>query len=277
MIRLFQKLWEDFKEYFILVILLVISLVLISFNQNPGVRKVRAVAFGTFAAISSIVSDLINTAGLKNENEELRMTNAELMLQVNRLREYGILNEELKRLLEIKDTANFPLAPASIVSKALNRSQSVVIINAGSEQGIRPGMPVINDKGIIGIINSVSGDYSIVRTLKNMDLKLTVKDERSRVDGVMKWNGTDLVIVNVPKTYDIEPGDRIVVSELSSIMSLPLPVGVVKELSKIETGIFNEVKVQPYVDFSRVENVFVIKVVQSRRKNDLELNFFNTR
>jgi rod shape-determining protein MreC len=277
MARIFQKFWEDFKEYFILVILLVISLVIISINQNPAVKNVRALAFGTFAAISSVINDVINIAQLKSENVELRKTNADLMLQVSRLREYGIVNEELKRLLTIKDTSNYPLIPASIVSRAFNRSQSVLTINAGSETGVKAGMPVINDHGFIGIITSVSGDYAIVRTLKNLDLKLTVKDERSRVDGVMKWNGNDLVIINVPKTYDIEPGDRIIVSDLSSIVSLPLPVGVVKELSKVETGIFNEVKIQPFVDFSRVENVFVIGVVQSRQKNDLELNFFNVK
>lgn len=273
--RIFQRLWEDFKEYFILVALLVFSLVIISYNQNPSVKKVRAVAFGTFAAVSSVVSDVVNITRLRNENDELRKTNAGLMLQVNRLREYGIVNEELKRLLSIKDTADFPLIPASIVSRSLSRSQSVLTINAGSIKGIKAGMPVINDHGIIGIVSSVSEDYAIVRTLKNLDLKLTVKDERSRVDGVMKWNGSNLVMINVPKTYDIEPGDRIIVSEMSSIVSLPLPVGVVQGLSNIETGIFNEVKIQPYVNFSRVENVFVIATIQSVQKNNLELNFYN--
>ena len=124
-------------------------------------------------------------------------------------------------------------------------------------------------------ITSVSHDYSIVRTLKNIDLKLTVKDERSRIDGIMKWNGKNLVIVNVPKTYDIEPGDRIITSEISSIVSVPVPVGVVIGLSKVETGIFNEAKIKPFVDFGSVENVFVVGIVESKQKNNLELNFYN--
>lgn len=270
--RIFQKLWEDFKEYFILVILLVISLIIISYNQNPAVKNIRSVAFGTFAAVSSVVSDVLNIARLRNENNELRKTNAELMLQVNKLREYGIVNEELRKLLAIKDTSGIPLIPAAVVSRSLNLSQSVLTINAGSREGISPGMPVINDHGLVGMVNSVSEDYAIVRTLKNLDLKLTVKNERSRVDGIMKWNGSNLVIVNVPKTYDVEPGDRIIVSEISSIISLPLPVGVVQNLSKVETGIFNEVKIKPFVDFSEVENLFVVGLVRSLEKNKMELN-----
>jgi len=275
MFRFFSRTWEGYKEYIILVLLLIISLITLSLNQKPQVKKVRAIAFGTFASATSIISDIINTAKVKSENDRLRQTNAELMLQVNKLREHGILNEELKGLVGLKDTFNYPLIPATIVSKSLTKSQSTITINVGESSGIKPGMPVINDHGLIGIVNSVSEDYSIARTLKNIDLKLTVKDERSRVDGIMKWNGEDLIIVNVSKTYDVEPGDRIITSDLSSIVPVPIPIGVVIELSKVETGIFNEVKLKPFVDFVRVENVFVMEIVQSKQKNDLELNFYN--
>jgi rod shape-determining protein MreC len=276
MIRFLFVVWRNFKEYIILVLLLITSLITLSLNQNQGIKKVRAMAFGTFASVTSVVSDIINSAKLKSENERLLKVNSELMLQVNKLRNYGIINSELEGLVGLKDTSKLPLIPASIVSKSLNKSQSTITINVGSNSGIKPGMPVINDQGLIGIIYSTSEDYAIARTLKNIDLKITVKDERSRVDGVMKWNGEDLVIVNVPKTYDIEPGDRIISSDISSIVPVPIPIGVVTGLSKVETGIFNEVKIKPYVDFFRTENVFVLGIVQSKQKNDLELNFFNS-
>jgi rod shape-determining protein MreC len=275
MIRLIESLWESFKEYIVLVVLLVVSLITLSFNDSSAIKQVRSVAFGSFAAVSSLFSDLINTTKIKSENERLRATNAELMLQVSKLREYAITNDELVNLLGIKDTTKYPLIPARVVSKALSTSQSTITINIGNQNNIRPGMPVINDKGLVGIVHTVAANYSIVRTLNNLDLKLTVKDERSRIDGVMKWNGESLVIIDVPKTYDVEPGDRIVTSDLSSIVSIPIPVGVVKELSKVETGIFNEVKIIPYADFSKVENVFVIGIVESKVKNELELNFYN--
>ncbi|HSP86606.1 MAG TPA: rod shape-determining protein MreC [Ignavibacteriaceae bacterium] len=273
--RFLSRIWEEYKEYIILILLLVISLITLSLNQKPEVKKVRAIAFGTFASATSVISNVINTAKVQSENERLRKVNAELMLQVNRLREYAILNEELKGLVGLKDTFSYPLIPASIVSKSLTKSQSTITINVGEGSGIKPGMPVINDLGLVGIIQSISEDYAIARTLKNIDLKLTVKDERSRVDGILKWNGEDLVIVDVPKTYDVEPGDRIITSDLSSIISVPIPIGVVIGLSKVETGIFNEVKIKPYVDFVKVENVFVLGIVQSKQKNDLELNFYN--
>ncbi len=275
MFRVFSRLWENFKEYIVLVILLVVSLFILSQNQNNKVRQVRAVAFGSFAVVTSVVSDVINISSYKKENRRLREVNAELMLQVNRLREYGIVNQELKNLLNLKDSVEYPLIPASVVSKLSTRSQGSITINIGEKDSVKPGMPVINDKGMVGIITSVSQDYAIARTLQNIDLKLTVKDERSRIDGIMKWNGKELVMVDVPKTYDIEPGDRVVTSDISSIVPVPVPIGVVTGLSKVETGIFNEAKVKPFVDFGSVENVFVIKIVESKQKNNLELNFYN--
>jgi rod shape-determining protein MreC len=274
MFRFFLKIWNEFKEYIILVLLLILSLITLSLNDKPAVKKVHALAFGAFASATSVISNVINTAKIESENERLRKVNAELMLQVNKLREYGIVNEELKNLLALKDTSSYPLIPATIVSKSLTKSQSTITINIGEKKGVQPGMPVINDLGLVGIVHSTSEYYSIARTLKNIDLKVTVKDERSRVNGIMKWNGENLVIIDVPKTYDIEAGDRIITSELSSIIPVPIAVGVVTGLDKVEGGIFNEVKVQPFVDFISVENVFVLAVVQSKQKNDLELNFY---
>lgn len=274
MIRFFLSIWENFKEYIILVVLLVASLFTLSLNKTPAVKNVRSIAFGSFAIVTSVVSDITNVTKIKGENERLRKINAELMLQVNKLREFGIQNSELKGLLNLKDTTSIPLIAASIVSKSVTTSLSTIILNVGKIDGVRPGMPVVNDLGLIGIVYDISDEYSIVRTLKNIDIKIAVKDERSRLDGIMKWNGDNLVIINVPKTFDIKPGDRIITSDISSIVPLPLPVGVAKDLTNVSTGIFNEVTVIPFVDFSRVEHVFVIKLVESVEKNNLELNFY---
>jgi len=274
MLRFISSVWGNFKEYLILILLLVISFISLSLNQNPAIKKVRAIAFGSFAASTAILSDIVNIAKVKSENERLREINAELMLQVNKLREYGVVNENLRKMIGLKDTLNYPLIPALTVSKSFTIAQGTVTLNAGADNGVKPGMPVINEKGLVGIVYATSKDFSIAKTLKNFELKLVVKDERSRVDGVLKWNGEDLVIVNIPKTYDLEPGDRIICSELSSIVSLPIPIGVVVGLQNVETGIFNSVKIKPYADFSRIENVFIIGVIESKQKNDLELNFF---
>lgn len=275
MFRVLSKIWESFKEYIILVVLLITSLFLLSQNEKPAVNHVRAIAFGTFATATSVISGFINYPKMKSENEELRERNAELMLQISKLREYAIVEDDLLGMLSLKDTSKYSLIPSRIISKSLNRSQNTFTLNVGNKDSIKVGMPVITDKGLVGIINSVSENFSVLRTLHNRDLKLTVTNERSRVDGILKWNGSELSIVDVPKTFDHKKGDRIFTSELSSIISIPIPIGIVADFKNVETGIFNEIVVLPFTDLTKVEYVFIIPIVQSKVLNDVELNFYN--
>lgn len=275
MIRFFVSVWQNFKEYIVLVVLLIVSLILLSQNNSQGIQKVRSIAFGTFASVTSIFTDIFNISNLKSENENLRRTNSELMLQASRLREYAIVNDELKGLLSLKDSSDFPLIPATVVSKSLTKSQGTITLNAGKLQSVKVGMPVITDKGLVGIIYSISDNYSIARTLTNVDLKVTVKSERTRENTIMKWNGEQLVLVNVPKTFDMKKGDRIVTSEISSIIPFPLPVGIVDEITNVEQGLFNEIIVYPFVDFQKVENLFILGIVKSREIDKLQFNLFN--
>ena len=197
------------------------------------------------------------------------------MLQLSRLREYAIVNDELKGLLALRDSSNYPLIPVTVVSKSLTRSQGTMTLNAGKNQSVKVGMPVITDKGLVGIVYSISDNYSIARTLNNVDLKLTVKSERTRENALMKWNGEWLVMIDVPKTFDLKKGDRIVTSEISSIIPFPLPVGLVNEVTNVEKGIFNEIRVQPFVDFQKVENVFILGVVKSKEIDNIEFNLLS--
>lgn len=275
MIRFFTNLWENFKEYIVLILLVILSLILLSQNQSAGVKKVRTIAFGTYAAISSVLNDLFSTSSLRNENEKLREINAELMLQVSKLREYAIMGDELKGLLGLKDTSEYPLFPATIISKSLSKVQGTFTINIGTAEGVLAGMPVITHRGLVGIIHSVSENSSILRTLQNVDLKITVKCERTREHAVMKWNGDDLTMINIPKTFEIKPGDRIITSEISSIVPVPIPIGIAAEFGNSETGIFNEIKVVPFIDFYSTEYVFVLGIVNSKKINQIELNLLN--
>ncbi|MBT8380677.1 MAG: rod shape-determining protein MreC [Ignavibacteria bacterium] len=274
MFKRLSYVWDNFKEYVVLIILVIISFVLLTQNNNPQVQKVRAVAFGSFAAVTTVIYDLFNTTQIRRENEELRKVNAELMLQVSALRQQGLLNRQLKVLAGFKDTSILPLLPATIVSRTLSQTQNTITINKGLINDIKPGMPVINHSGLVGIVHSTSDDFAIARTLKNINLKLTVKNERSRIDGIMIWDSDKLVIINVPKTFDFETGDRIVTSEISSIIPIPVPIGIVSDIVSEKTGLLNRITVEPFVDVLSIEYVFVLQLIQSVKKQELELNFY---
>jgi len=275
MFKLFSNLWNQFREYVVLVILVIISLSLLTQNNNQQVQKVRAMAFVSFATVTTVFYDLFNITQLKNENSALRKVNAEMMMQLSMLREQGILNTELKGMLELRDTTSLPLIPATIVSKSLSITQNTITINKGTAEGIKPGMPGLSYRGLVGIIQSCSDNFSIARTLKNVDLKLTVKNEKNRLNGIMKWDGEKLIIVDVPETFDFDLGDRIITSEISSIIPVPIPVGIVSNIEEEKTGLLNLIHIKPFEEVLSVENVFILMMLGNAEKNNLELNFYN--
>ncbi len=272
MSKFFYHFWQNFKEFLVLIFLIIVSLYLITLDSSAKTQKLRAMVFSSLAIVNSVLSDIFDSEDLKEDNERLRETNAELMLQLSKLRKDALLIEQLKNSLALKDTSKLQLLSSRVVSRFINNLQETVTIDLGKSDGVEIGMPVISDKGLVGIVFSVSDDFAIVKTLRNNSLNLTVKAERTGEHGVLKWKSNSLRIINVPKTYQIKKGDRIVISELSSIIPVIVPVGVAHSMENLETGIFNEIVVIPYVDFNKVEYVFVIPVVASKEIRNLELN-----
>ncbi len=272
MFKIFRRYLESFKEYIVLILLLLFSLLILSFNQNNQLKKIRAFAFGNIAVINSVVSSFGELLTLKKEVKKLEKLNAELMLKINKLREYGIENKELKRLIELKDTTKFPVLPVTIVSKIIPSLPGYYIINAGAADSVEQGMPVINDKGLIGIITETTDNFSFVKTLLSHDSRIAVRDERSGVDGILGFENNMLLIKNVPTTYDFRIGDRIVTSVVSTIVPPSIPIGIVAQKQTSIAGLLTNIEVYPFVDFQKVRNCAVLKIVNSKELENLELN-----
>jgi rod shape-determining protein MreC len=274
MLNKFKRYFDTFKEYIVVVILLIISLSILSQNEKPPIKKLRSFAVAGFAVVNSISNDLINIFQSNDELFKARKTNAELMLKVNMLREYGLENHALKNLMGFKDTSNFTLVPATIISRLISKVHGYFIVNAGSSDSVKIGMPAIVDNGLVGILIDVTLNYSTLRTLQSSDLSIAVRDQRSNVDGIMNWDGNQLVIKNVPTTYDVNVGDRIVTSEFSTIIPPSIPVGIVLEKESTISGLLSNVIVEPYVDLSQTKNLFILKYIRTSQIEELELNLF---
>lgn len=272
MSKIFANFWNDFKQYIILCILLVTSLALTSQESHPSINNFKTFLFGNFAFVTSFFPNLFSVRSDEDELIELRKQNAALMLQVNQLREYAIVNEELKSLLNFKDTSSIQVIPAKIIYKTITTSQNTITLNCGREDSVEIGMPVVNDLGLVGLVHGVTQNFCIVRTLQNINMKVAVKNQFTRYQGILRWNGESLQIINLPKTALVSVGDRILTSEISSIINLPLPVGFVSKIHNAEKGIFHDVVIQPFVDFDRIENVFVLKNKTSIIKRNVEMN-----
>lgn len=257
MFRFFKPVWESFKEYITLLIILAISLVLLAGNESAGIRHFRTFLFGTFATVSSVTTGLFSDTGMKGEVQYLRNRNAELMLEVNKLRKYSLTRQEMNYLEKFQDSSSYSLLHAHIAFKSILNSQNTFTINRGSNNGVKPGLPVLTDAGLVGIISTVSSDFAIVNTLKSSELKLIVQEERTMYQGIMRWNGVQLLVTNLPKTADVRVGDRFITSASSSLMNAPCSVGKVKRLINPEQGNMYIVELEPSANLERINYAFV--------------------
>lgn len=273
----FYSLFQSFKSYLILIILIIISFFLMSLSESESTQKLRALALSTFSRVSGVFGYVNFITDLRSDNEELRRRNAELMLENNQLREFGLENSELREMLAFQDTSSYELIASEVISKSYLADQVNFTINKGTKDSVKPGMPVISHNGLLGIVYTTTENYSIVRTYKNVNLKIIVKLLNSGTPGILKWNGTELIMQGIPKTLQLKKGERIITSEISSLIGINLPVGEVVKILNPESGLFNDILIEPYVDLNSTLNVFVMRMVQSKKVDNYELNYLKTK
>ncbi len=269
-----SKNFFELKEYLVLAVLLIVSLALLPFNENPQVKNLRTYAFGYFAFVTESVSEILDVLQPSEKLKKEKKINGKLNLQVNLLREYGLENIQLKKMLQYYDTSKYSLVTAKVVSRLFGGGNGNLILNRGKKDGIETAMPVVDEFGLAGIVTDVSNDFALVRSIRNSNLKVAVVDQRSRVNGVAEWNGSGLVIKNIPASADIQPGDRIITSEFSTIFPPTIPVGIVVRKEINVNGLLGNVLVKPFSFPSKENFLFVVKYIRNEQIDSLKLNLF---
>ncbi len=267
--RLYQIFFQ-FKEYFIFALLVVLSITLMALNDNAQVRRIRSLTVGTVGFIQQTFSFIPNLISLQSENEALRKLNVNLSDEVSQLREAKLENLRLHSLLALRETTQAKLTTSKVVAKNLNLLRNTITLNSGEHDGVQIGNPIITGEGVVGRVVAVSGNYSIGQMMLNVDFRVSAKVQRSRVDGIVAWDGKTLLMKHVVKSMDVKVGDAIITSEYSNAFPPQLKIGIVSNVSEMPGSLFKKIEITPMVDFVRLEEVFVMDYVPSIEKMALE-------
>jgi rod shape-determining protein MreC len=268
-----QRLYDifyQFKEYVVLSVLIAASLVLLALNDNPQMRRLRSVATISFGLLQEQVIFIPQYFSLESENQLLRRTNIELADEASRLREAKLENVRLRQLLGLKTQVPFDVVAGQVIGKNLTLLRNTLTIDIGEADGIQPLMPVIGDGGLVGIVVSTSQHYAIVNLLVNIDFRASAKVERSRVDGILAWDGKSLHLDNVAKTLDVKVGDVVLTSSYNSTFPPDIRIGVVNRVKEQPGTLFKSIFITPSVDFVKLEEVFVLTSVPDSERVKLE-------
>jgi rod shape-determining protein MreC len=257
-------------RYFLLFLLLeIVALILTvnqhSYHQSKVVNSANQITGGLFNKVNTINEFFL----LKDENQTLADENIRLKNQLEQIKQFQNLPSDSVTNIASQAVAYFG---AKIINNNFSKRNNVLTINAGSNNGIEQDMGVINSKGIIGVTQRTSGNFSTVLSILNSNSKINVRLKKSDTQGTLTWNGLDYNICqieDIPRQALLEVGDTIITGGKSAIFPEGIPVGVVKDF-QFEHNIYKEINITLFNDMSAIGHVQVIKNFRKKEQELLE-------
>ena len=263
------------SSIFVFVIYVTISIILL-LRFNPYQESIYFNSANNVAGkYYSVINNITGYIGLREINNELQQNNTELELEVAQLQaELQQLKSEnnIEEFIqgELPKTRLFGIArPVNVTTVNAN---NYITLDKGSLDGIKEGMGVINRSGVVGIISTVSDNYSLVISILNPKLRLSCKLKGSGYFGSLTWDGESpdyAKLEELPRPVDFDKGDTIVTSGYSSVFPEGIMIGVVEEASRQKNDNFNALKVRLSTDYFRLGDVCIIDNTERDEQNSL--------
>lgn len=254
------------------LVILVIAFFLVFINPKGFFDPVRSFfldIFSPFArashnigrSIRGTVDFLGSISDLRKENEELLRENNDLSSEVAKLSSEKNENRMLREQLDLVPRDDFDLVSSFVSAQDPQRLDSWVLIDKGTTDGIKEGMPVIVSGGIlVGRISEAYPDNAKVELLSSPTSSINGIDSVTNSRGIVRGEyGLGLVLGMVPQSDTINQGDDVVTSGLGSDTPKGLLIGKIKEVRMSQDRLFQEAIVAPRVKYSKLDIVFVIK------------------
>lgn len=268
-----QKLIDfvvKYKEFISFTALIIISFSLISMGDVSKIGGYRTFIIGSMGWMQENFSWLPNPAAIQSENKSLRMLNLQLSSEVTRMRQAVIENKRLRQQLDFIEKSTYRHISAEIAGKTSIQMRNFISLNKGLSQGIKRGMSVRTDAGLVGIVIGTTNNYSMVELITNRDMKIAGKIQRNNIDGIVVWDGGYVFsFKNIPKSYDIQLKDTIVTSNYSNKYPPDIPIGFINKIEDDPSALFKRISITPFVNFSTLEQCFIIDYLPNEERIQL--------
>ncbi|MBA7716510.1 hypothetical protein ES703_125583 [subsurface metagenome] len=166
----------------------------------------------------------------------------------------------------------FDFIGARVINNSTNKQYNFITLNKGKRHGIQPGMAVICDNGIVGVVKESTENYSSVVSVLNREFFPNAMIKRNRYFGYIEWSGRrydKVILKEIPVHVEVLSGDTIVTSGHSSIFPEGILIGTVEKFELAE-GIFYDITVDLSTDFKNLTNVLVAKNLIKEEQIQLE-------
>lgn len=266
------------RAWFLFIFYVVISLGLL-FNNNPYQRHVYLTSAshitGSVYRLSNSITGYFN---LRAINDDLQRQNAELTSELLALREQvdkmGIqLYGDSIPLPEPVRKYDFILA--KVINNSISRPHNYITIDKGRLDGVQPEMGVIDQNGVIGVVEIVNDRFARIISLLNPDFRLSCKVKGNDIIGSLVWDGKDpqtALVEELPKHTVFAPGDTIVTSGFSAMFPPDIPVATVIERAMTNDDNFYTLRVRLLTEFAQLSTARIVVNSDLAEIKEIEAN-----
>ena len=250
------------SAWFIFAVYVILSLVLL-FKDNPFQQSVYLTSANRVsAAVYKAFNGVTSYFHLRGINESLQQRNAALEMELIELREQmndlALLSPDS---LHQSSLRQYNFVMAHVISNSIAQPNNYITIDRGHIDGISPEMGVIDQNGVVGIVNVVGPHAARIISLLNPHLRLSCKLKSNGFYGSLVWDGKSpqyAVLEELPKHVTFHKGDTVVTSGYSAVFPEGIIVGTVTGLARDMSDSFVSLRVKLTTNFSQLSNVRVI-------------------
>lgn len=213
-----------------------------------------------YLGFQDLVTAPRDIASLRARNTELETQVSQLQAQLIELQQRVNETEILAALVDFsRANPESTYRAASVIGRDPSPFLHYIIINRGSNEGIRRGMPVVTNQGLVGRIDAVIADAARVQLITDPGSAVNVYLQNADTSAMLLGSVTgDITLDMISQNVLVESGDLILTSGLGGGFPSDLVLGQVVTIRTLEFELFQQATVQPAVDFSRLEIVLVI-------------------
>jgi rod shape-determining protein MreC len=253
----------------VVIVLVSIGLVVLALGGyfNPVTNWFTRVAVnaqawvsGRYLAVVDFLTVPRDVASLRQRNGELEAEVASLQTQVIDLQQQVTETNILSALVDFaRANPEYSYKAAAVIGRDPSPFLHYVIINAGSNEGILPGMPVVTEKGLVGRVDAVISEAARIQLVTDAASAINVRTQVSNAEAMLVGSTTGYLSMDmIPQDANIQVGDVVLTSGLGGNYPANILVGQVISVRKLQSDLFQQAAIQPNVDYNQLQFVLVI-------------------
>jgi rod shape-determining protein MreC len=225
-----------------------------SFHRSKIISSANFLSGGVYEKVNNI-NEYLN---LKNQNDALALENAKLKSILFNKKD----TTATKKLDSIKGVKTSDIVVSKVIHNSYNSHENYLTLNSGELQGVKSDMGVINDLGIVGIIDNTSPRYSTVVSILNTKSQINAKIKKSNHFGSLIWNGKStgfVQLIDVPRLASVRKGDTIVTGGQSVIFPENINIGTIDKIYIDNQTNYYTLNVKLFNDMTNLGHVYILK------------------